>query len=139
VTAEAGLDGLTSVCLGSAFVDLDQDGDLDLLVAEYVATPDEALAVLQRKENATSTGGLAVFLNVGAVPALLATEDPPPCKPKFRRLEKPADLVGPPAPLIGLVSSDLDDDHDLDLLILADRRPTAAVLNDRLLRFHRIT
>jgi tetratricopeptide (TPR) repeat protein len=139
VTSEAGLDKLTSVCLGSAFVDLDQDSDLDLLVAQYAATQEEALSLLQGKGNGKLSGGLAVFLNDGKVPAVLATDDPPPCKPKFRRLFKPADLIGSSAPVVSLASSDLDDDHDLDFLVLADGRPIAAVLNDRLLRFHRTT
>jgi len=138
VTAEAGLDKLTSVCLGSAFVDLDQDGDQDLLIAQFAATPELALAALRGKENEASKGGLAVFLNVGKVPAVRPTEDPPPTEPKFRRLEKPADLVGPSGMVVNVAVSDLDDDHDLDLLVLADQQATAAVLNDRLLRFHRV-
>src|SRR5439155_7738392 len=137
VTTAAGLDKLTSVCLGSAFVDLDQDGDLDLLVAQYAATPEEALAALQGKEGSSSKGGLAVFINVGEAPAVRPTQDPLPCEPKFRRLDSPADLLGPAVPTVGLTLADLDDDHDLDLLVLADRQAPAMVLNDRLLRFHR--
>jgi tetratricopeptide (TPR) repeat protein len=139
VTATAGLDKLTSVCLGSAFVDLDQDGDLDLLVAQYAATPEEALAALQDKQGGSSKGGLAVFINVGEAPAARPTQDPPPGQPKFRRLEAPADLLGPAASVVGLALADLDDDHDLDLLVLADKQAPAMVLNDRLLRFHRET
>ena len=85
VTAVAGLDKLTSVCLGSAFVDLDQDGDLDLLVAQYAATPEQALAALQGKGTGPPNGGLAVFINVGEAPAARPTQDPAPCQPKFRR------------------------------------------------------
>src|SRR5207253_1147099 len=111
VTAVAGLDKLTSVCLGSAFVDLDQDGDLDLLVAQYAATPEQALAALQGKGTGPPNGGLAVFINVGEALAARPTQDPPPCQPKFRRLDVPADLLGPAAPTIGLAVADLDDDH----------------------------
>jgi hypothetical protein len=138
VAAEAGLDKLTSVCLGSAFVDLDQDGDLDLLVAQYAATPEEALAELQGKSRSHSNGGLAVFLNVGEVPPKMANEDPPPSKPKFRRLDAPINLTGAPAPTVSMAVSDFDGDRDLDLLVLADRQVPAMILNDRLLRFHRL-
>jgi hypothetical protein len=137
VTAAAGLDKLTSVCLGSAFVDLDQDGDLDLLVAQYAATPEQALAALQGKKSGPANGGLAVFINAGEVPAVRPTQDPPPCQPKFRRIDAPADLLGPAALTVGMAVADLDDDHDLDLLLLADGQAPAMILNDRLLRFHR--
>jgi hypothetical protein len=64
-----GLDKLTGVCLGAAFVDLDQDGDLDLVVCQFAATADDALALL-KGEQRKATGGLVVFLNVGeALPA----------------------------------------------------------------------
>lgn len=139
VTAEAGLDKLTSVCLGSAFVDLDQDGDLDLLVAQYAASSEEALAALRGTLKGPSKGGLAVFLNVREVPAVSANVDPPPSQPKFRRLEKPAELLGPPGPTVSFAISDIDGDHDLDLLQLVDRQAPALILNDRLLRFHRVT
>jgi hypothetical protein len=139
VTAEAGLDKLTSVGLGSAFVDLDQDGDLDLLIAQYAATPEEALAELRGEAKGPSKGGLAVFLNVGEVPATRPNLDPPPCKPKFHRLESAAELIGPPGPAVSLAVSDVDDDLDLDLLTFVDRQSPAAILNDRLLRFHRLT
>ncbi len=137
VTAEAGLDKLTSVCLGSAFVDLDQDGDLDLLIAQYAATPEEALALLTGRSKADSTGGLAVFLNIGVSTAVGKSQDPPPLNPRFRRAEGPPALLGQRGPTVGMALSDVDDDHDLDLILLEDEAPPAIILNDRLLRFHR--
>jgi hypothetical protein len=137
VTKEAGLDKLTSVCLGSAFVDLEQDGDLDLLVAQYAGSSEEALAQLKGKSKEDSKGGLAVFLNVGQAPAAQLSEDPPPLKPRFRRAEDPKALVGRSGPVVGIAVSDLDDDHDLDVIVLEDGTAPTAILNDRILRFHR--
>ena len=45
--------------------------------------------------------------------------------------------MGPAAATVNLAASDLDLDRDIDLLIVADRSAPVAVLNDRLLRFHR--
>src|SRR5262249_26878468 len=61
VTAKAGLDAVKSVCLGAAFADLDQDGDLDLILARFGTTAEEALAAL---DGGKPTGRLAIWLNV---------------------------------------------------------------------------
>jgi tetratricopeptide (TPR) repeat protein len=140
VSAEAGLDKVTAVCLGATFVDLDQDGDLDLVIARYADTVEQALALL--KGTGTRGPGLAVYLNVGEVPAADPNVDPPPLKPRFR-LARAAEakglaaVAGGPVPAVAVVASDLDHDADLDLLVLADRAAPALVLNDRLLTFRR--
>jgi hypothetical protein len=134
VTKQAGLDSLRTVCLGAAFVDLDQDGDLDLLVAQLANTPADALAIL-KGDTSKRGAGLAVFLNKGEAPSANA-EDPPPLEPGFRRADGPPGLLGEPAPAISLAVCDVDNDHDLDVVVLADRGPAGLVLNDRLLRFH---
>jgi lipoprotein NlpI len=146
VTAKAGLDQIKTVCLGAAFVDLDQDGDLDLVIAQY-ATPENALSVL--KGDAGQGAGLAVFLNSGeALPlpanpvkgtagcATLAAPSPG-LTTKFMRVTTPPELVGGAVPAVGMVLADFDLDRDLDLLVLADGTPATMVVNDRLLRFHR--
>jgi hypothetical protein len=46
-------------------------------------------------------------------------------------------LLGTNQPVVNATVTDLDRDHDLDLLVLADRTAPTAVLNDRLLHFHR--
>jgi Flp pilus assembly protein TadD len=140
VSAKAGLDKLTTICLGATFLDLDQDGDLDLVIAQYAGTVAEALALL--RGTGTRGAGLAVYLNVGKVPAVDANTDPPPLSPGFRRVQATdskglAALVGGPVPAVSCIISDLDQDGDLDLVVLADRTAPEAVLNDRLLTFHR--
>jgi hypothetical protein len=136
VSKQAGLDQLKTVCLGSAFVDLDQDGDLDCIIAQYAATVDEALKVLEGKAPAKGPG-LAVYENIGEAPPHSPTQDPKPLSVRFRRLENRPAFDDFKAPATTITVSDLDADLDLDLLVFADSLAPAAILNDRLLRFHR--
>jgi hypothetical protein len=137
VTHRAGLDALSGVALGAAFVDLDQDGDLDLIVARYADTPGQALAALAEKSVAAGAG-LAVFLNVGEAPSELSGEDPPPLRPRFAGATGPATLVGNSAATVAVAVGDLDGDKDQDLVVLRDRDTPELILNDRALRFHRV-
>jgi hypothetical protein len=148
VTALAGLDQLKTVCLGSAFVDLDQDGDLDLLIAQY-GTPQEALARLKGQGGGSSTGGLAAFINIGeALPVAKEAYQwakgctslklpSPALTTRFSPAENNPGLLGATGPAVGLAISDVDNDRDLDAIVLADEKPATVVLNDRLLRFRR--
>jgi tetratricopeptide (TPR) repeat protein len=133
VTVEAGLDRAHGVYLGASFVDLDQDGDLDLLVAMYADTPEHALAGLRGRE-VDATGRFAVFLNVGESPAENPNVDPPPLKPRFRAAE-PAGFPTAARPAVSMALSDMDLDLDLDALLFADNRRPELLLNDRLLHF----
>jgi Flp pilus assembly protein TadD len=143
VSTEAGLDKLTTVCLEASFVDLDQDGDLDLLLAQTGDTAEAAISLLKR--TAVRGPGLAVFLNVGEVPAAEPSQNPPPLKARFRRAGPKdrkglAPLLGGEVPAVALVAADLDLDGDLDLITLAlDQAAPDLVFNDRLLDFHRVT
>jgi tetratricopeptide (TPR) repeat protein len=132
VTAQAGLDRLTTVCLGACFVDLDQDADMDLVVAEYAADVAEALDPKSERKNA----GIAVYLNVGESKQKILSQDPPPLRPRFKRMTEASGLERTEA-AVALIASDLDRDGDPDLVVLADGSAASTVVNDRLLRFRR--
>jgi hypothetical protein len=135
VTQKSGLDALTTVCLGAGFLDLDQDGDLDLVVAQVAKTPEEALAAL-RSDKPAAGPGLAVFINVGEAPVASPSEDPAPLSVKFQRADKPPQLLAPGLAMTNVAFTDLDGDGDLDLIGVADHQPPHVIINDRLLRFH---
>jgi tetratricopeptide (TPR) repeat protein len=132
VTAKAGLEHLTTVCLGACFVDLDQDADVDLVVAQYAADVAEALDPQSKRKKA----GIAIYLNVGESRQKILSQDPPPLEPKFRRMAD-AGALEPAEAAVALIAGDLDRDGDPDLVVLADGRPAATIVNDRLLRFRR--
>jgi hypothetical protein len=137
VTAKATLDKLTSVCLGAAFVDLDQDSDLDILLCEFADTVEDAIKLLKGEKDVKG-GGLAVYLHTGAAPPTASPEQKtPPLECQFKKTAL-AELQGPSAPTIGLAASDLDGDRDLDFLVLRERVGPAVAVNNRLLKFDRV-
>jgi tetratricopeptide (TPR) repeat protein len=139
VTAVAGLDKLNGVCLGSAFVDIDQDGDLDLVVARFAATPENAVAAL-KDGTAPEGAGVVLFLNVGEAPAQVdVSKDPPPLTARFKQADRLSGVLKDAVPPVSFVVSDFDRDQDLDLLVLADGAPPTFAVNDRLLRLHKAT
>ncbi len=138
VTDKAGLNRLTAVCLGCAAVDLDQDGDLDLVFTRLADTVEEALQRMQANPPEAEVGkgsALAVFLNVGEAPPVPRGEKPRGLSVHFQQAEeRQAPLVHGSA--VGVALSDLDGDHDVDLLVLPEHGRPQVVLNDRLLHFH---
>ena len=136
VSVAAGLEKLKGVCLGATMVDLDNDGDLDLVLSQYAETPEKALAALDGRTESNG-GSLVVFWNVGEAKPANKGVDPPPLPTAFRRADGPPGLLGPAGPIVGTPISDVDNDHDIDLIVLADGVAPAMALNDRIGRFHR--
>ncbi|MBI1916378.1 MAG: VCBS repeat-containing protein [Planctomycetes bacterium] len=135
VTEKAGLDKQKAICLGACFVDIDQDGDLDLVLCRYGDTVEEALRVLKGGKPPAGPG-LLLYVNKAIAQPMNPRTDPPPLEPKFALQNDPV-IDATPAGAVSVAISDLDLDRDLDVLLLSEKTPPALILNDRLLRFRR--
>src|SRR5262249_34747912 len=82
-------------------------------------------------------GRLVVFWNFGESKPASKGEDPPPLAVDFRRADGPPGLLGPTGSIVCTPISDVDNDHDIDLIVLADVLVPSLVLNDRVGPFHR--
>jgi Tfp pilus assembly protein PilF len=129
VSAKAGLDGVKGVCLGCGWLDIDQDGDLDLVLCKYADGDAGAFG------GPKPGGGVLLFENVGVAPPG-QKKDPLPLTTAFRPDEKFAGLV-PPGSYTTLLATDFDADRDVDLVLFADGAGPVAIRNDRLMRFKR--
>jgi Flp pilus assembly protein TadD len=135
VSAAAGLDSITDVCLGAAWLDLDQDGDLDLILCRFAASPAEAVEALSGRS--PTGGGLAVFVNTGVADPVPAGAFYGGLSVKFRRapdLEKVWTVSHRP---ISAVVSDVDGDLDIDVIVFVHQGPAQLLENQRLLRWKR--
>lgn len=135
ITTAVGLEKLDGVCLGATFIDLDQDGDLDLVVTRYAGSREQAEASLQGSP-VQGNSSLACFINVGEAPVSGAAEKLVPFQPRFRLQE--GNPLGRHEHPLGLAVGDFDLDRDLDLMVLTDGQSPALVQNDRLLRFRSV-
>jgi tetratricopeptide (TPR) repeat protein len=134
-TTLAGFDKAPGVYLTACWVDLDQDGDLDLVAARYAQTSELALQQLQGQQVA-GKGGLTVFVNVGVSPPTPKGQPSKPLSTAFKTATEPEALLVQ-GPVTGIVATDVDGDKDIDLIVLVDGQAPVTVLNDRMFRFRR--
>ncbi|MBO0697981.1 MAG: VCBS repeat-containing protein [Zavarzinella sp.] len=132
VTATAGMDQIGGVCLAAGWVDLDQDSDLDAVIGRLADDPPGALRALQGES--APGGRVEVFFNRGDPEPVPEGQRQAPLKVAFGRASEPKALLVQGA-ITGFVFTDLDDDKDVDILVLADGKSPIGVRNDRLLRF----
>jgi tetratricopeptide (TPR) repeat protein len=135
VSAAVGLDKEKGVCLACGWIDLDQDGDLDLILCKYADRAETAFDAAPREGKLafdTPAGGTLVFENVGVAPPKKANEPAPGLSTAFKPFGK---LGAPEKPTVALVAADLDSDRDIDLLLLPDGRDPVVIDDDRLMRF----
>ena len=134
-TAAAGFDKHPGVFLTATWVDLDQDGDLDLAAARYADSAEQALRQL-RGEPASAGGRLMIFANAGVAPVMVQGQPMPPLSTAFQPM-KESEAFTLEGPVTGIVATDIDGDLDIDLLVLVEAQPPGVIINDRLLRFRR--
>ncbi|MDR3633477.1 MAG: CRTAC1 family protein [Isosphaeraceae bacterium] len=148
VSKELKRQGPVAVSLTARWLDIDQDGDLDLCVVNYTSTEhvDEAFT------KATPPGvPNAVYRNDGKPsPQAGVPQDgwAPPASESDGKSAKAGlsialnpwpdagALLGGDTPHVAVATLDVDDDRDLDLVLAADGEPLHVVLNDRMGRFH---
>ncbi len=129
-SAAAGLDKVTGTCLGCGWVDLDQDGDLDLVLCKYADGDVTAF------DGPKPGGEGIVFENIGVAPPAAPNAPPPGLSTAFRRSVAFAGVI-PAGSAVGFVATDIDNSRDVDLLVLPEGADPVVVENDRLMRFKR--
>ncbi|WP_406696533.1 FG-GAP-like repeat-containing protein [Singulisphaera sp. Ch08] len=148
VSTAAGLNGSDALSLSARWIDLDQDGDLDLYVINYSSVDDADSAFTG--QSPAGAPNLVLRNDGKAAPVLgrpqdnwaplaLATDDLPATaglSVAFSSWPDSEKLSGGRGRHTAVAALDLDDDRDIDLVLAADGAKPVALLNDRLGRFH---
>jgi enediyne biosynthesis protein E4 len=117
-TEEAGV-GCASWSLGAAFLDFDQDGDLDLFVANYFVF-DEAKAPF-RRDPVTGAADYGLPQDFAGLPDVLYRNEG---NGRFKDVTKSAGVAASGRGM-GVLASDFDGDGRIDLLVANDAESNA--------------
>jgi len=128
VTARLGIPPGETVTTSALPIDLDQDGDLDIVQIEYAATLREAVGM------AGGTGKIAIWMNTSEAPPR-QPGPMPPLKLQFKLLPEQGAFQFKER-VNQIIATDIDQDRDVDLVILCENAAPRVVYNDRLMRFH---
>jgi tetratricopeptide (TPR) repeat protein len=150
VTGKAGLKDDGALALTARWLDLDQDGDLDLYVLNYTERGRSGDAFRDDDSRLPAVRN-AAYRNDGRPPALPnrpadnwapAAVAPPDSHAEgglslaLTPWPDSDGLIGPPSRSTALAALDIDDDRDLDLVVGRHGAPPLALFNDRLGAFH---
>ena len=149
MTDAAKIDRSSAIAVGARWLDLDQDGDLDLYVLNHARAGDAAQAfasgtVAGLPNVAYRNDGQAAPI-VGRpqdnyAPLAVATSDLPATAGlsiAFTTAWPGAEVLGGgAAPHSAVAALDIDEDRDIDLVIAADGTPLRVLFNDRAGAFH---
>ena len=142
--------GPPAVSLMARWIDLDQDGDLDLYVVNYCAAEHAGKAFAGAGDPPPGIANV-VYRNDGqAAPddAAATVQARAPAATVYGRVTSAGlsialvpwpgaeALCGGARTHTGIAVLDVDSDRDLDLVLTADSSPPVALLNDRLGQFH---
>jgi len=144
-----GLQETSTISLNARWLDLDQDGDLDLYLVNYAPVTAADAAMTGRAHagapnlvlrNDGQPAAIAGRPQDNWAPLATATEGLPATSGlslAFSIWPESDVISGGTSQHTGIAALDLDDDRDLDLVIGSDDSPPVAILNDRLGRFHK--